>query len=893
MSLTLREKSQETIYLDKKKIRIFSLSFVSKNFGSIKNLPKSLKIILENILRRKDNDITKLKDIKALIHWQKYGHILHEIDYYPVRILMQDFTGVPAIIDLATMREVVLKLGGNAKQINPSIPVDLIIDHSITVDYFGTKNALKKNTALEMYRNYERYKFLRWGQKNFNNFRVVPPGTGICHQVNLEYLGKTIWEEKVDNEIFAWPDTVIGTDSHTTMINALGILGWGMGGIEAEAAMLGQPISMLIPDVVGFKLNGKLCSGINATDLVLTITQMLRKHGVVNKFVEFYGDGLSNLSLSDRSTIANMAPEYGATCGFFPIDQVTIDYMKLTGRDNKHIILVETYAKKQGIWRNVGDEPIFTTTLTLDMDQVQSSIAGPKRPQDCIPIKNVPTLFDYKTKYKGSILNKHDINIKHKDNSIKLNQVFQDGAIVIAAITSCTNTSNPNVLIAAALLAKKAIKYGLKQKYWVKTSLSPGSKVVSIYLDKLNLLTYFEQLGFNIVGYGCMTCIGNSGPLDKKIESAIINNNLTVNAVLSGNRNFEGRIHPLVKENWIASPPLVIAYAIAGTMRINLEVDPIGKDHYGNKIFLKDIWPSDEEIITEVKKIKSEIFYKGYKKVFFGNKEWKDIKVDNSITYKWNKDSTYIRPSPFFENMDIKTKHNNDIIDAQILAIFGDSITTDHISPAGKIDINSPAGRYLISNGVENENFNSYGSRRGNHEVMVRGTFSNIRIKNEMLLGKEGGYTKYPSEGNQLPIYDAAMRYKQNNIPLILIAGKEYGSGSSRDWAAKGPYLQGIKVVIAESFERIHRSNLIGMGILPLVFAEDLNRNVLNIKGTELFDIKDLSQLKPKCKVKVIIKRENTREEIFNTYCCIYTNTELRYYHHGGILKYIIRKMID
>ncbi|MBK4775409.1 aconitate hydratase AcnA [Candidatus Pantoea edessiphila] len=885
MSLNIREDSQEILFVGKKKYHVFSLSFISKYFGNIEKLPKSLKIILENVLRRKDNT-AKLEDIQALIDWQNNGHIEYEIDYYPVRILMQDFTGVPAIIDLATMREIVQKLGGNANTINPSIPVDLIIDHSITVDYFGTKDALKKNTQLEMDRNYERYKFLRWGQKTFNNFRVVPPGTGICHQVNLEYLGKIIWDDITSEKHFAWPDTVIGTDSHTTMINALGILGWGMGGIEAEAAMLGQPISMLIPDVVGFKLTGKLCSGVNATDLVLTITQILRKHGVVNKFVEFYGDGLENLSLADRGTIANMAPEYGATCGFFPVDQITLDYMKLTGRDTKHILLVEKYTKKQGMWRYSGDEPIFTNTLTLDMSEIRSSIAGPKRPQDCILIKHINSSAN---QAKDKSVN----YINYLDNDTGLNYVLQDGAVVISAITSCTNTSNPNVLIAAALLAKKAIKLGLKQKPWVKTSLAPGSKVVSVYLNQLNLLTYFEQLGFNIVGYGCMTCIGNSGPLNKDIELAIIKNNLTVNAVLSGNRNFEGRIHPLVKENWLASPPLVIAYAIAGTMKINLKIDAIGKDYHGNNIFLKDIWPSNEEIASVVQKIKSKLFYQAYKKIFLGSQEWKNIKVNNSVTYEWNSLSTYIQPSPFFENMKIKPNQIDDIINAKILAIFGDSITTDHISPAGKIDPNSPAGFYLTSNAVEIKNFNSYGSRRGNHEVMVRGTFSNIRIKNEILPDKEGGYTKYFPKRELMTIYDAAMKYKQYDIPLVLIAGKEYGSGSSRDWAAKGPYLQGIRVVIAESFERIHRSNLIGMGILPLIFTENLNRKKLRITGAELIDIKNLSQLKPKCTVKVIIKRNNEKKEIFNAYCCIYTNNELNYYNHGGILKYTIRNMIS
>ncbi|PPI88158.1 aconitate hydratase AcnA [Candidatus Pantoea edessiphila] len=892
MSLTLRENSQEIISIRGKKYNIFSLSFISENFGNIDKLPKSLKIILENVLRGQDNKYNTVKDIQALIDWQKHAHIEHEIYYRPVRILMQDFTGVPAIVDLATMREAVKKLGGNVKKINPSIPVDLVIDHSITVDYFGTKNALRKNTQLEIDRNYERYKFLRWGQKTFNNFRVVPPGTGICHQVNLEYLGKTIWYETINHKNFAWPDTVIGTDSHTTMINALGILGWGMGGIEAEAAMLGQPISMLIPDVIGFKLIGKLKSGINATDLVLTITQMLRHYGVVNKFVEFYGDGLSNLSLADRSTISNMAPEYGATCGFFPIDKVTLDYLKLTGRDKEHISLIETYTKKQGMWRKDGDEPIFSSTLSLDMNGVKSSIAGPKRPQDRILINDIPSIF-YENRNTNNLSNKYCKNIEYKDSVTGLKHFLSNGSVVISSITSCTNTSNPNVLIAAGLLAKKAVKFGLKQKPWVKTSLSPGSKVVSNYLDKLNLLYYLEQLGFNIVGYGCMTCIGNSGPLNKEIELAILKNNLNVSAVLSGNRNFEGRIHPLVKANWLASPPLVVAYSIAGNIKINLYNDPIGNDNYGNNIFLKDIWPSMEEITNATHKIKSEMFCKEYKKVFIGNKEWKNIKVNENVTYEWNANSTYIRPSPFFEKMKILPEQINNIRNARILAMFGDSITTDHISPAGNINKNSPAGCYLIDNGVEVQNFNSYGSRRGNYEVMVRGTFSNIRIKNEILPNIEGGYTKYFPSGEQLTIYDAAMKYKKENIPLILIAGKEYGSGSSRDWAAKGPYLQGIRVVISESFERIHRSNLIGMGILPLVFTEGCNRNTLKINGSELIDIINLSKLKPKCIVKVIINRQNQEKEVFNTYCCIDTNKELKYYYHGGILNYTIRKMMD
>ncbi|MBS6434784.1 MAG: aconitate hydratase AcnA [Pantoea sp.] len=893
MSDTLREQSRDTLQVDKQQYHIFSLPRAAQHLGNIDRLPKSLKVLLENLLRWQDGDSVTEEDIQALVGWQQNAHADREIAYRPARVLMQDFTGVPAVVDLAAMREAVKRLGGDVAKVNPLSPVDLVIDHSVTVDHFGDDSAFEENVELEMARNHERYVFLRWGQKAFNKFRVVPPGTGICHQVNLEYLGKSVWHEQIDGKQFAWPDTLVGTDSHTTMINALGVLGWGVGGIEAEAAMLGQPVSMLIPDVVGFKLTGKLRPGITATDLVLTVTQMLRKHGVVGKFVEFYGDGLADLPLADRATIANMAPEYGATCGFFPVDDVTLGYLTLTGRDAEQVALVEAYAKTQGLWRNPGDEPIFTSSLALDMDSVESSIAGPKRPQDRVSLGDVPAAFNASNELEVNHSQPAHKSVTYTDSRTGLSHEIEDGAVVISAITSCTNTSNPSVLMAAGLLAKKAVERGLKRQPWVKASLAPGSKVVSDYLAVAQLTPYLDKLGFNLVGYGCTTCIGNSGPLPDEIEAAIKEGDLTVGAVLSGNRNFEGRIHPLVKTNWLASPPLVVAYALAGNMKINLQTEPLGQDAQGRDVFLKDIWPSPEEIATAVQQVTSDMFHKEYAEVFYGTKEWQAIKVSEAATYAWDEGSTYIRLSPFFDDMEREPKPVEDIKGARVLAMLGDSVTTDHISPAGSIKADSPAGRYLQSHGVDRADFNSYGSRRGNHEVMMRGTFANIRIRNEMVPGVEGGYTRHIPSGEQLAIYDAAMKYQQEGTPLAVIAGKEYGSGSSRDWAAKGPRLQGVRVVIAESFERIHRSNLIGMGILPLEFAPGVTRKTLQLTGEEVFDIENLSQLQPGCTVQVTMTRPDGTRETLETRCRIDTGNELTYYRNDGILHYVIRNMLN
>jgi len=893
MSLTLREQSQDTLDVRAKKYHYYSLPKAAQQLGNIDRLPKSMKVLLENLLRWQDGDSVTAEDIQALVGWQKDAHADREIAYRPARVLMQDFTGVPAVVDLAAMREAVKRLGGDVAKVNPLSPVDLVIDHSVTVDHFGDEDAFEENVRLEMERNHERYVFLRWGQKAFNRFRVVPPGTGICHQVNLEYLGKSVWHETQDGKEVAYPDTLVGTDSHTTMINALGVLGWGVGGIEAEAAMLGQPVSMLIPDVVGFKLTGKLRPGITATDLVLTVTQMLRKHGVVGKFVEFYGDGLADLPLADRATIANMAPEYGATCGFFPIDEITLSYMTLTGRDAEQVALVEAYAKQQGMWRNPGDEPRFTSSLALDMADVESSLAGPKRPQDRVSLGDVPAAFDASNELEVNHAQKAHKTVTYRDSETGDSYQLEDGAVVISAITSCTNTSNPSVLMAAGLLAKNAVERGLMRKPWVKASLAPGSKVVSDYLAVAQLTPYLDELGFNLVGYGCTTCIGNSGPLPDEIESAIKEGDLTVGAVLSGNRNFEGRIHPLVKTNWLASPPLVVAYALAGNMKLNLQSEPIGQDRQGKDVYLQDIWPSPEEIAAAVQKVTSDMFHKEYAEVFDGTPEWQQIKVSEAATYDWDEGSTYIRLSPFFDDMGKTPEPVEDIKGARILAMLGDSVTTDHISPAGSIKAESPAGRYLLSHGVERTDFNSYGSRRGNHEVMMRGTFANIRIRNEMVPGVEGGYTKHFPSNEQLAIYDAAMKYQAEGVPLAVIAGKEYGSGSSRDWAAKGPRLQGVRVVISESFERIHRSNLIGMGILPLEFPAGVTRKTLGLTGEEFIDVENLSQLKPGCTVNVTLTRVDGKKETLATRCRIDTGNELTYYQNDGILHYVIRNMLN
>ncbi|WP_272520091.1 MULTISPECIES: aconitate hydratase AcnA [unclassified Providencia] len=889
MSLSLKTTSASTLNVGNKQYNYFSLALAEKKLGDGTKLPKSLKVLLENLLRHLDGSSVVEQDLQAIIDWQKNAHADREIAYCPARVLMQDFTGVPAVVDLAAMREAVKSLGGNVEQVNPLSPVDLVIDHSVMVDEFATQSAFGDNVEIEMARNHERYLFLRWGQKAFNRFQVVPPGTGICHQVNLEYLGKAVWYEEIDGKLYAYPDTLVGTDSHTTMINGLGVLGWGVGGIEAEAAMLGQPVSMLIPDVVGFKLTGKLSEGITATDLVLTVTQMLRQHGVVGKFVEFYGDGLADLPLADRATIANMSPEYGATCGFFPVDEVTLSYMRLTGRSDDEIALVEAYSKEQGLWRYAGDEPIFTSTLELDMSTVESSLAGPKRPQDRVELSQVPKAF------RGAVELEVNKKIQSSYPSVKYqNKTFEltDGAVVIAAITSCTNTSNPSVLMAAGLLAKKAVEKGLVRQPWVKSSLAPGSKVVTDYLAVAGLTPYLDKLGFNLVGYGCTTCIGNSGPLPEPIEEAIKQTDLTVGAVLSGNRNFEGRIHPLVKTNWLASPPLVVAYALAGNMNINLKTDPIGVDKSGNDVYLKDIWPSSAEIAQAVQQVKTDMFRKEYNAVFEGDDAWRALKVESSSTYHWQADSTYIRHPPFFEGMQSQPVPVKDIHGANILAILGDSVTTDHISPAGNIKKESPAGRYLQEHGVAVADFNSYGSRRGNHEVMMRGTFANIRIRNEMVPGVEGGYTLHIPTGKQMAIYDAAMLYQQENRPLAIIAGKEYGSGSSRDWAAKGTNLLGVRVVITESYERIHRSNLIGMGVIPLEFKDGVSRKTLNLKGDERIDVTGLQSITPGQDITVKITYGNGDIKEVITRCRIDTATEMDYYRHGGILHYVIRQML-
>lgn len=891
MSFTLREICKDTLQAKAKTYHYYSLPLAAKQLGDISRLPKSLKVLLENLLRWQGEDPVIGEDIRALAGWLKEAHADREIAYRPARVLMQDFTGVPAVVDLAAMREAVKRLGGDTAKVNPLSPVDLVIDHSVTVDHFGDDGAFGENVRLEMERNHERYVFLRWGQQAFSRFSVVPPGTGICHQVNLEYLGKAVWSERQNDEWIAYPDTLVGTDSHTTMINGLGVLGWGVGGIEAEAAMLGQPVSMLIPDVVGFKLSGKLREGITATDLVLTVTQMLRQHGVVGKFVEFYGDGLDALPLADRATIANMAPEYGATCGFFPVDAVTLDYMRLSGRSEDQIELVETYTKAQGMWRNPGDEPLFTSTLTLDMGSVEASLAGPRRPQDRVALGNVPAVFAQSSALELNTAQKdrHPVDYTLNGKQYQL----PEGAVVIAAITSCTNTSNPSVLMAAGLLAKKAVERGLERQPWVKASLAPGSKVVSDYLAHAGLTPHLDALGFNLVGYGCTTCIGNSGPLPEPIELAIRKGDLTVGAVLSGNRNFEGRIHPLVKTNWLASPPLVVAYALAGNMNINLLTDPLGNDRNGNPVYLKDIWPDAREIAEAVSLVSTEMFHKEYAEVFEGTPEWKAIAVPHSDTYDWQDDSTYIRLSPFFDEMGAEPEAVQDIHGARILAMLGDSVTTDHISPAGSIKPDSPAGRYLQNHGVERKDFNSYGSRRGNHEVMMRGTFANIRIRNEMVPGVEGGMTRCLPGTETLSIYDAAMRYRAQGTPLAVIAGKEYGSGSSRDWAAKGPRLLGVRVVIAESFERIHRSNLIGMGILPLEFPQGVTRQTLGFTGEELIDICDLRHLQPGGAISVCFTRTDGQQETVGCRCRIDTATELTYYRHDGILHYVIRNMLN
>lgn len=881
-------QSRRELTVNGQKYVYFSLPEAAKRLGDISRLPFSLKILLENLLRHEDGQKVAAKDIQAVAEWLKTRKSLHEIAYHPARVLMQDFTGVPAVVDLAAMRAAMAALSGNPQKINPLCPVDLIIDHSVQVDEFGTEHAYEDNVHIEIERNHERYQFLKWGQKAFGNFRLVPPGTGICHQVNLEYLAQGIWSSQENGEKMAYPDTLVGTDSHTTMINGLGVLGWGVGGIEAEAAMLGQPISMLIPEVIGFRLEGKLRDGITATDLVLTVTHMLRAKGVVGKFVEFYGPGLHELPVADRATIGNMAPEYGATCGLFPIDEATIQYLRLSNRDAQTIDLVKTYAQTQGLWHDENTpEPIFTEQLYLDLNTVEPSLAGPKRPQDRVGLNNLRQTTEEAIQQAGKTA-QIDQGFKNSDG-----YAMHHGDLVIAAITSCTNTSNPSVMLGAGLVAKKAVEKGLTIKPWVKASLAPGSKVVTDYLIRTDLMPYLEKLGFYLVGYGCTTCIGNSGPLPDSVTKTIQDNDLLVGAVLSGNRNFEGRIHPLTKTNWLASPPLVVIYALAGTTRIDLTREPLGKDAQGKPVFLKDLWPTQAEVAEAVAAVNRTMFAKEYAEVFMGDEDWKKIPITESTTYQWQKDSTYVQHPPFFEGMTVQPTPLKNIDNARILALLGDSVTTDHISPAGSIKADSPAGRYLQEHGVAVKDFNSYGARRGNHQVMMRGTFANIRIRNEMATGVEGGFSLHYPDKTLLPIYDVAMQYQQENIPLVIIAGREYGTGSSRDWAAKGTLLLGVKAVIAESFERIHRSNLIGMGVLPLEFAKDVTRKTLQLDGSEIITIDGLTQgVEPGATLTMQIKRADGSTAQAKLHSRIDTQDEAAYYRHGGILQYVLRQML-
>ena len=880
-------KSLTNLAVDGKIYKIFSLKKAEQSgLEGISSLPKSLKILLENLLRFEDNQTVKGEQIQAIKEWLENKSSRAEIAFRPTRVLMQDYTGIPAVADLAAMRDAIKLKKKDPNKINPLSTVDLVIDHSVMVDNYASKDSFRKNVEKEFQRNGERYSFLKWSQQAFNNFRVVPPGTGICHQVNLEYLSKVVWSSESSGNMYAYPDTLVGTDSHTTMVNGLSVLGWGVGGIEAEAGMLGQPISMLIPEVVGFKLHNKLPEGTTATDLVLTIVQMLRQKGVVGKFVEFYGDGLKNLSLADRATIANMAPEYGATCGFFPVDEETLKYLKISGRDQHTISLVEHYSKEQGLWAD--DNIIFSDTLNLDMSKVVPTISGPKRPQDKVLLTESAKSFSKVFKENTNRQNPKEEPVSGADFKL------EDGDIVIAAITSCTNTSNPNVLIGAGLLAKKAIEKGLQVKPWVKTSLAPGSQVVTDYLEKADLNKYLDELGFHLVGYGCTTCIGNSGPLKQNISDAIQKGNLYAVSVLSGNRNFEGRINPDVKASYLASPPLVVAFALAGSMNIDLYKEPLGQDKDGKDVFLKDIWPTNKEIEELIlTSINADMFVKRYSNISEGPKEWSAIKTNDSNIYNWDDTSTYVKKPPFFENMSDQPEGFKKIDDARPLLILGDTITTDHISPAGSIKKDSPTGDYFMEHQVQQKDFNSYGARRGNHEVMKRGTFGNIRIRNEIVPGTEGGFTKIYPEGKVASVYEAAMEYKKRGNDLVVVAGKEYGTGSSRDWAAKGTKLLGIKTVIAESFERIHRSNLVGMGVLPLQFKEGFDRKKLNIKGSELFTIIDIEKgLEPRQEVDCEIKYADGASKKIKLLCRIDTVNEIEYYKNGGILQYVLRNML-
>ena len=880
-------KSLKKISINGKDYKFYSLQEAQNNgLNGVDKLPKSLKVLLENLLRYEDDLSVTKSQIEAVKNWLKLKKSKTEIAYRPARVLLQDYTGIPAVADLAAMREAVKEKNKDPNTVNPLSAVDLVIDHSVQVDQSAKADSFEKNVDIEFERNSERYSFLKWGQQAFDNFRIVPPGTGICHQVNLEYLSKVVWSEKFKGEEYLFPDTLVGTDSHTTMVNGLSVLGWGVGGIEAEAGMLGQPISMLIPEVIGFEVKNKMPEGTTATDLVLTVVKMLRDKGVVGKFVEFFGEGLKNLTLADRATIANMAPEYGATCGFFPIDDETLKYLKLSGRDQHTVDIVEKYAKEQGLW--VSDEIEFTDVISLDMSTVVPAISGPKRPQDKVLLTDAPTSF------KKAMI---EVTSKKEKSVSKVNGTdyeINDGSILIAAITSCTNTSNPNVLIGAGLLAKKAVEIGLKVKPWVKTSLAPGSQVVTDYLEKAGLNTYLDKLGFHLVGYGCTTCIGNSGPLPENIVEAIQKENIYAVSVLSGNRNFEGRISPHIKANYLASPPLVVAYAIAGHMEVDLYKDALGKDKHGKDIFLKDIWPSNKEIEETLKvSLNAEMFIQRYSNVSEGPTQWQKIKTDKSSIYNWDEGSTYVKKPPFFESLPDEPEGFKEIKDARPLLILGDMVTTDHISPAGSIQKDSPTGEYFMEHQILPKDYNSYGSRRGNHEVMMRGTFANIRIRNEMAPGTEGGYTKLYPEEKVLPIYDAVVEYKKRGTDLVVIGGKEYGTGSSRDWAAKGTKLLGIKAVIAESFERIHRSNLIGMGILPLQFIKDVNRKNLNLKGSELISIIDIEKgINPSEEVAVEIKYASGEMKKIKTLCRIDTKNELEYYKNGGILQYVLRNMI-
>src|SRR5467141_951202 len=865
---------------------IHRLEFLEKQgVADLAKLPFSLRILLENLLRCEDGRFVHAEDIRALANWRP-GAPEKEIAFMPARVLLQDFTGVPAIVDLATMREAVQRMGGNPKRINPLFPAELVIDHSVQVDGFGNVNAFGLNAELEFQRNVERYAFLRWGQTAFQNFKVVPPDTGICHQVNLEYLARVVCAMPYGNRFEAYPDSVVGTDSHTTMVNALGVFGWGVGGIEAEAAMLGQPLSMLVPEVVGFKLHGRLSEGATATDLVLTVTEMLRKKGVVGKFVEFYGSGLSTLSVPDRATIANMAPEYGATMGFFPVDAETLAYLHFTGRSQEHIALVEAYCKEQSLFRTDSTAaPLFNDALELDLGSVEPTVAGPKRPQDRVALRQAKASF-------AKVLEGAPVkNIAVRNNGDSFN--LSSGSVVIAAITSCTNTSNPSLMLGAGLLAKKAVERGLHSKPWVKTSLAPGSKVVTDYLLAAGLTKYLNELGFQLVGYGCTTCIGNSGPLDERIGAAIKDNSLVAVSVLSGNRNFEGRIHPLVRANYLASPPLVVAYALAGRMDLDLTTEPLGNDPAGKPVYLRDIWPTPQEIESTVRSsVTTAQYSKQYSEVFEGDARWKSMPVPKGDIYQWDPKSTYIKLPPFFDNMPKTPPALADIHGAKVLAILGDSVTTDHISPAGSIPVDSPAGKYLIANGVKPHEFNSYGARRGNHEVMVRGTFANIRLRNQLAPGTEGGWTLYIPGGEKMSIYDAAVKYREGGVPLLVIAGKEYGSGSSRDWAAKGTRLLGARAVIAESYERIHRSNLVGMGVLPLEFKAGETAQSLGLTGFEEFRIDGVAKLAPGLAIEVRARDEHGKEKVFQTIARADTPEEVNYYRHGGILPYVLRQML-